>query len=97
MERRRSGFTCLDIRPAIESHERSLSREIARLGGPTVRISFAPARSPLRNLMPTISAQPAEVADPPNPLPSAGESVLTSAQPRNRLRTPRLGGGLRVG
>jgi len=28
---------------------------------------------------------------------SSGESVLTSAQPHNRLRTPRLGGGLRVG
>src|SRR5438309_6476000 len=34
-------------------------------GGPGVRISLPPARSPLRNLMPTISAQPAEVADPP--------------------------------
>jgi hypothetical protein len=30
-----------------------------------------------------------------NPL-STGESVLDSAQPYNRLRTPRLGGGLRV-
>jgi hypothetical protein len=34
-------------------------------GGPAVRIRLPPARSPLRNLMPTISAQPAEVADPP--------------------------------
>ena len=33
--------------------------------GLTVRIPFPPARSPLRNLRPTISAQPAEVADPP--------------------------------
>ena len=33
-----------------------------------VRIRFPPARSPLRNLMPTISAQPAEVADPPIPI-----------------------------
>src|SRR3954464_15516051 len=33
--------------------------------GPMVRIHLPPARSPLRNLMPTISAQPAEVADPP--------------------------------
>src|ERR1700732_870940 len=32
---------------------------------PPVRFPFAPAKSPLRNLMPTISAQPAEVADPP--------------------------------
>src|SRR5437016_7571034 len=32
---------------------------------PKVRIQLLPARSPLRNLMPTISAQPAEVADPP--------------------------------
>src|ERR1700694_5019818 len=29
--------------------------------------------------------------------PSAGESVLTCAQPHNWLRTPHLGGGLRVG
>src|SRR5437667_2797521 len=34
-------------------------------GGPRVRIPLPPAKSPLRNLMPTISAQPAEVADPP--------------------------------
>ena len=32
-----------------------------------VRIHFPPAKSPVRNLMPTISAQPAEVADPPVP------------------------------
>ena len=29
--------------------------------------------------------------------PSAGESVLTCAEPHNWLRTPHLGGGLRVG
>jgi hypothetical protein len=32
-----------------------------------------------------------------NPSSSAGASVLTGDQPRYRLRTPRLGGGLRVG
>src|ERR1700730_16515752 len=32
-----------------------------------------------------------------NPACSAGESVLTCAQPHNWLRTPHLGGGLRVG
>ena len=40
-------------------------RAVSARGGPTVRISLPPARSPLRNLMPTISAQPAEVALPP--------------------------------
>jgi hypothetical protein len=30
--------------------------------------------------------------DGSNPAPCAGESVLTSAQPRNWLRIPRLGG-----
>ncbi len=47
-------------RPSIAPEKLTPSGE-----GPTVRIRFAPARSPLRNLMPMISAQPAEVADPP--------------------------------
>src|SRR4029077_5385649 len=44
---------------------RHSDRRQSREGGPMVRIRFPPAKSPRRNLMPTISAQPAEVADPP--------------------------------
>src|SRR5438034_8724514 len=48
------------------------------------RIQLLPARSPLRNLMPTISAQPAEVADPP---PKTLSPLQQCAHVRDRVRS----------
>jgi len=53
---------------------------------------WCPVRSHAIRLPQNKPASLATGTDGSNPSPSAGESVLTSAQPRNRLRTPRLGG-----
>src|SRR5271168_4441087 len=53
---------------------------------------WCPVRSHAIRLPQNKPASLATGTDGSNPSPSAGESVLTSAQPRIRLRTPRLGG-----
>jgi hypothetical protein len=64
-------------RPLLRENQATFSR-----AGTDSSNLFPPARSPLRNLMPTISAQPAEVADPP---PKTRSPLQQCAHVRDRV------------
>jgi hypothetical protein len=75
-DRRQTRLTRLDIRPALPA--RPAFKQMREVG-PTVRVSFAPARSPLRNLMPTISLRPVS-----NPASSESASAASSTSMQRR-------------